>query len=84
MIIPSFEIMKPNSLPFVTAKMDFLGLREMMNFLHLSNTFFKSKQMILSFFRVNGNIIKLHNNKIVDQTPEIYVHSSLECGSYIY
>ena len=38
MIIPCFETMKPNNLPSVTMKMDFLGLREIPNFLHLSNS----------------------------------------------
>ena len=40
--------------------------------------------MILSFFRVNGNIIYVYNDIIMDQALEIYVHSSIESGSYAY
>ena len=49
MIIPSFNTTKPNSLPCVTTKMDFLGLREMLNFLHLSNTCFKADKWSCHF-----------------------------------
>ena len=56
MIMPSLETMKPNNLPFVTVKIDFLGLRESQfpaSFKHL----FQSRQMFMSFFRINCYII---------------------------
>jgi hypothetical protein len=37
-IIPSLETINPRNLPYSTAKIDFLGLREMPNLRHHSNT----------------------------------------------